>query len=292
MHSAVKEKIDSDNILSSFWCGLDWTSFIPFNFDQSYSNGPGLYRVRVSGKSELAYIGQTGRNLKERVRELIRNTLADKMPFNDPHTAAPRLWSYMQETGMQFEVSTASYTSTKQQRMCMESYLIWSYRKQKRKSPLCNFGRLHPNYLPSRKRSTGVRGKRVNQPCADSNFSLSASVLELVSEPSNADWMGVNWSKPAPLQREFLKFVPDSPGIYRLLETKLPIYYGEASKLKLRLKSHSGKWTQLTHFSYASFDEYKTKHLRLEVENDLIAGHFSFCAESPANQFKPLNQSK
>ena len=103
---------------------------------------------------------------------------------------------------------------------------------------------------------------------------------------------GVNWSKPAPLQREFLKFAPDSPGVYRLLETKFPIYYGEASKLKLRLKSHSGKWTQLTHFSYASFDEYKTKHLRLEVENDLIAGHFSFCAESPANQFKPLNQSK
>jgi len=34
------------------------------------------------------------------------------------------------------------------------------------------------------------------------------------------------------------------------------------------------------------------KRLRLEIENDLIAGHFSFCAESPAHQFKTLNQSK
>ena len=38
-----------------------------------------------------------------------------------------------------------------------------------------------------------------------------------------------------------------------------------------------------------NFDEYKMKHLRLEIENDLIAGHFSFCVESPAHQFKPLN---
>jgi hypothetical protein len=39
----------------------------------------------------LAYIGQTGRSLRQRVCALVHGTLADAMPFNDPHTAAPRL---------------------------------------------------------------------------------------------------------------------------------------------------------------------------------------------------------
>ena len=55
---------------------------------------PGAYRVKPLGEDQLAYIGQTGRDLRERLRDLCLNTLKLEMPFNDPHTAAPSLWSW------------------------------------------------------------------------------------------------------------------------------------------------------------------------------------------------------
>ena len=80
--------------LSLNWCGLQWTPWIPFTSPdiETLPTGPGVYRIKAIGIDELFYIGQTGRNLRERLTALIRNTLDDPehMPFNDPHTAAPR----------------------------------------------------------------------------------------------------------------------------------------------------------------------------------------------------------
>jgi hypothetical protein len=81
---------------ASDWCGLSWTGFVQLPMrpcsDRSIPTGAGVYRVRVAGRDELAYIGQTGRNLNERLRGLGAGLHAAEIPFNDPHTAAPKLW--------------------------------------------------------------------------------------------------------------------------------------------------------------------------------------------------------
>ena len=50
----------------------------------------GLYRVRAVDDALLAYVGQTGRSLRERVSAL-RGAFGREMPYRDPHTAAPAL---------------------------------------------------------------------------------------------------------------------------------------------------------------------------------------------------------
>lgn len=70
-----------------------WVSFDAASFS-AIQAGPGVYRVRVVGHHALAYIGQTGRDLRSRLRDLRRNTVSELMPFNaPPHTAAPSLWA-------------------------------------------------------------------------------------------------------------------------------------------------------------------------------------------------------
>lgn len=81
------------------WCNLQWSPW--FNFREPkpvhpFLNVPGIvYRVRPVGINKLAYIGQSGRSARERVvRELIKHTFVEEMPFNDPHTAAPSVWAW------------------------------------------------------------------------------------------------------------------------------------------------------------------------------------------------------
>jgi hypothetical protein len=84
------------SFLTPDWCNLTWSDWIPFDGGgfKGLHNGAGLYRIRISGQPALAYIGQTGRDLRQRLGDLRRNTLAATMPFNDPHTAAPSLWAW------------------------------------------------------------------------------------------------------------------------------------------------------------------------------------------------------
>src|SRR4051794_35584208 len=97
-------------VMDEHWAGCRWTSWTPL-FDRdsirSMPSGPGLYRIAVKGSSLLAYIGQTGRSLRERVTRLALQGLADSMPFNDPHTAAPGIWCYRRVDGHDFLASVA-----------------------------------------------------------------------------------------------------------------------------------------------------------------------------------------
>jgi hypothetical protein len=55
------------------------------------------------------YIGQTGRSLRERINDLIRNSILERMPFNDPHTAAPNLWAWLKTDSFQYEFSFTEF---------------------------------------------------------------------------------------------------------------------------------------------------------------------------------------
>jgi hypothetical protein len=146
------------------WCKLPWTNWVRFSGEDfgALPDTAGFYRVRPVDKKGLMYIGQTGRSLRDRLRTLARETHREKMPFNDPHTAAPNLWAWRVSDSMEYECSAAPTTASSRNRLAQECYLIWQYRLSAGESPRCNLGRFHPGYTKSKGRSTGVRGKKLS----------------------------------------------------------------------------------------------------------------------------------
>ncbi|VTU02434.1 Uncharacterized protein OS=Methanosphaerula palustris (strain ATCC BAA-1556 / DSM 19958 / E1-9c) GN=Mpal_2492 PE=4 SV=1: GIY-YIG [Gemmataceae bacterium] len=273
------------------WCGLAWTDFVRLPMQKTTTrtipNGAGVYRVRVVGRNELAYIGQTGRNLNERLRGLGSGLYASDMPYNDPHTAAPKLWSYRDGEGFEFEASATESTLPKNDRMGLECWLVWRYRQEKCRSTLCNFGRLHPRYITSRNRTTGQRGRKLNPDEPDNTGGTSVAPLARQGTAESRDWMGLAWSAPLTLDKINAKSVPRGPGVYRLSNgTHGIIYIGQSLNLSSRLRTHADTdWSGLTAFAFASMPESYTETQLLEVENDLIAGYFEEFRAAPLFQF-------
>ena len=101
--------------LSPSWCGLEWSEWIALDaplaeYQRCITRDPGFYRVRIVGRDALAYVGQTGRDLRQRTRALASHAgrSADEPPWNDPHTAAPGLWAWRIEEGLGYQVSVAA----------------------------------------------------------------------------------------------------------------------------------------------------------------------------------------
>jgi hypothetical protein len=222
----VMTPLTAPNFLAARWCDRDWSPFSSFRAasDPTITSCPGLYRVRVVGRSQLAYVGQTGRSLRERVAMLTRGVLAAEMPFNDPHTAAPKLWSFRDAEQLEYEVSVTACDLPKNDRMGLECYLVWRYRLEVGSSPLCNFGRLHPRYITSANRSTKRRGRRLRDDEPNNDSGPSVPPLALCGAFDTADWMGLAWSVWAPLTRAGLK-APSCPGVYRIRSDGEPLLY-------------------------------------------------------------------
>ena len=224
------------------WASISWTPFVPFALSRQaireVPTGPGVYRVRVSNEDRLAYIGQTGRNLRERLGYLMRHMLAEEMPFNDPHTAAPKLWSFRRAEGLNYELSAAVFEAEEPNRLGLECHLLWRYRTEYGASTLCNFGRLAPGYRTSRNRKTGLRGGVIpDGPPVEADGSLSA--LPLQGRPDSSDWMGLDWSEPAHLCQETTVPSLSGPGLYRLMRGDGGVvYFGQTDDLADRLLTH------------------------------------------------------
>ncbi len=247
-----------------------------------------MYRVRVNGQERLAYIGQTGRTLRERLLGLRLHTLAEEMPFNDPHTAACRLWSYRNAEKYEYECSAAPVDLSKPERMALECFLIWRYRLEVGQSTLCNFGRLHPQYLPSRNRSTGKRGGRLPDGQQNEQVAMSMPPLKLQGDPTTQEWMGLAWGPIEALRSNAVVAVPTTSGVYKLLDDAgRLLYVGESSNLNNRLFSHRQRsWgNREVVFSICTLPELRIACQRLEIENDLIAGYYAATKQAPAFQF-------
>jgi hypothetical protein len=281
--------------LAPDWCRLAWSAFISFNSWQAgvLPTGAGVYRVRVAGVDQLAYVGQTGRNLRERLAVLRLHTRAAEMPFNDPHTAAPRLWSYRDADGLEYEASAAEVCLAETDRMALECYLLWRYRLEAGCSTLCNFGRMHLRYNAPRNRSTGVRGRRLG--VGEPNGGGGPSVLALphVGMPGAAGWMGLTWSPALPLAAASLAGVRAVPGVYTLTrETGDVVYVGKSRDLAGRLRSHSRyRWGMEVRYSVSELPPGYTPTQLLEVENDLIAGFYAEHRKAPLCQFGQRSES-
>jgi len=301
--------------LSDDWCGLKWSRWVKHkNFRNESAllpKFPGLYRVRVIDGDSLVYIGQTGRSVRQRQRELIVYLKdPEKMPFNDPHTAAPNLWAWADGKGFEFESSGAVFEGTKQDREGMEAYLLWQYRLEAGNSTQCNFGRFHEDYVKSRNKSSGFRGRKLIRGEKNPAGGPSAPPLRLKADgmPADPDWMGLNWSEPKVLNKENLKGIPGRPALYRIMNRKCSdvLYIGQTKSAKSRLMTHSEyDWEEEAFFSVYLFpdvsdpdsdsviSDFPTNesvllypHQIKEPENDLIGAYYGKFRRVPKFQIR------
>ena len=285
-------RVSDSPFLNSDWCGLSWSPWVRFDAPReswdTLPRSPGVYRVRVCAQPTLAYIGQTGRTLRERLRALVRNTGADQMPWNDPHTAAPALWSFHDAKGLEFAWSGAP-VGLAQERLALECYLLWRYRLDKGVSTLCNHGRLHPGYEKSRNRSTGVRGGRL--PTGESNADVAQSYPSLRphGHAADPDWMGLPWSEMRPLLPARVRTIPPVAGVYKLIDmtTGDLLYVGQSASLRERIGAHGKRaWgRRRVGFSFCELPAATAECQRRDVEDDLIGAFYEQEKRSPLFQF-------
>lgn len=248
-----------------------------------------MYRIRPAGGDVLAYIGQTGRSLRERLSSLCRHALSPVMPFNDPHTAAPSLWAIRHSEGVDFECSAASAGTPKRLREGLECYLLWKYRQERGESTLCNHGRFHALYYKSGPRSSNRRGGLLAGGMSNPAGGASLPALPFTGSPPDRDWMGLGWSPLKTLDSVGVSSAPRLPGLYKLLSQAGDelLYVGQSMDLKARLMAHRRvDWgVPPTAFSYAALDGSVLPYQLKELENDLIAGFYRRTRDVPSFQF-------
>jgi hypothetical protein len=281
------------NVFSNDWEAFKWTDWIsldtPHEVFRQITTEPGVYRIRAIGLDILVYIGQTGRNLRERLNDLRRNIYGSIMPYNDPHTASPNLWAWYQEEKYNYECSVACVNLSKPHRQAFEDMLLWKHRVGTGQSTMCNYGRFHPHYLKSRDRKSGFRGYKL--PPTEQNSSGGPSTVPLHSHgmPHDPNWMGLSWSPVIPLDRTALEKIPRHKGLYKIVSSdKIRILYiGETKNLRNRCRSHQNNdWDdQPVGVSYYSLSEDALDYQLRELEVDLIGCYFSIYGEAPPFQY-------
>lgn len=195
------------------------------------------------------------------------------MPFNDPHAATPRLWSYRVAEGLHFEASAADVALPRPARLGLESRLVWEYRREAGASPLCNFGRMHPRHTAPRNRSTGVRGRRLGDEEPGVGYGPSVPALVPGGRPGDPGWMGLAWSHPTPLAAAG-GTAPLGPGVYLLLVADVGVMYiGQSTALDARLQGHARQARRAGATYAACLREGHTATQLLEVENNLIGAY-------------------
>ena len=275
---------------SANWRGLTWTRWVPLDAParavSAIPTGAGIYRVRIVGINErLAYIGQTGRNLRERTRALGLHTHRAQAPFNDPHTAAPGLWVWRVEEGYAYEVSVTSTTGDKADRLGLEDCLLWHHRVALGASTLANYGLFHPDWVrPTNKAKAVALARR-----ATAVPGAMASVSPLTGPsgaPEASDWMGLPWSASSPLTSAGARQASAGPGVYRIVDTSgAVVYVGESGQVSKRLVQHARK-SGAGAMSFAWVDlPGQADHQRHEIESDLLGAFYEGQGRPPSHQY-------
>ena len=277
------------------WSTLPWSPWVPFTATKEefrqIPREPGLYRIKPVGKDFLMYVGETRRTVHDRLNEL-RQTLkrTDLMPWNDPITEAPALWTWQEAEGFDYECSAAPLDASISGRRGMESFLLYRYRQEYGASTLCNFGRFHPRYRKSTNRKENKRGGKLAENHLDNPAGGgSISPLPVIGTPGDQDWMGLAWSGKKPLDGETIGTVPPVAGLYLLFEhdTRDLVYIGQSEDCAQRLRNHAMKFLDEKDLLFSYYFEEKPllPHNLKEWENDLIGNYFEVYRKAPKFQF-------
>jgi hypothetical protein len=279
---------------------LDWGEWRPLRgagSDRALPTTSGLYRVRRADTGVIVYIGQTGRNLRERT-SMLAGAYAAEMPYNDPHTAAPGLWALRHRDGCDFEVSTVPVLGDRPHILAMETLAITLQRVEVGSSPEINFGGMPPGYLKSSQNNARLvaAGKRFRGgpdpalPPPTPSVPVPGSLDE---PPVHAEWLGLGWSPWRPANGPV---AAGAVGLYRLRHVSAPslVYIGQG-QIAGRVRAHVAKGQQAGHaqqawfagpleLSWVDLSALPRRNL-LEVENDLIASHVITQDQQPPAQF-------
>ena len=269
------------------WGGLSWSEWVPLFsevsvFQKNVARGPGLYRVRSPQVQGLVYVGQTGRNLRERTRSLAMHAKRgpDSPPWNDPHTAAPILWAYHHEDQFEYEVSVActedfDYAA----RQCYEDYLLYLHRMEHGHSTLANHGRFHPLWTRPSNKSDSRPMRRTETPTTYD----SLDTVRRVGKFDSASWLGFKWSDFRPISEEM---APAVPGTYRICKGDAVLYCGESKQLSARISTHKKNPNFIdSSISYHLMPNARSHHLK-EREVDMIGAYFESYGVGPKYQYK------
>lgn len=282
---------------SSNWGDASWSEWYSLDPDEltSAPDRPGLYRVRHQKLDGLSYIGESG-DVKRRMRTLARGVHNDKMPYRDPHTAAPCLWAIRDKFGDNFEIAytVPDVAHNEQQRKGLEAAYIATYRLEMSESPPANFGRIISGYRQSTYRSGGTRGGLIddteNEP--NSKPGLEPRPWEHWHRVTDEKWMGSEWSDSHRLS-ERLDADPPDLGLYRIWfpdQSPPLVYIGMSSNISRRLYKHEKTYGGDALFAYAGRPDLEYAHQRGEAETDLIGAHYIAHGHPPQAQFGYVNQ--
>ena len=272
----------------------EWHLFKQGLSSQAFPNVPGLYRVRVTD-AEVVYIGQTGRNLRQRLGMLSR-CYSVEMPYRAPHTAAPTLWALRDRDGVDFEVSVLPLDDEKTERLALEALAITIHRLDHGRSPIANFGGTIDGYRLSSGNSAALvaSGKRFRGGRDPAVRASPSSPVRgpIDGEATNTNWIGLDWSAWTPVSdlRSTL-----GTGVYRIRARGADdlLYIGQG-RITQRIRSHIAKsrradqrqgplFSQSLEVSWIALN-FSTREL-LEIENDAIASHRLMRGMAPAAQF-------
>jgi len=285
---------NSPDYLSENWCGLPWSSWIPFSatsarFD-SIPSEPGLYRIRAAKNNFLMYIGQTGLPLRQCLNEIRQNSLKSRMPNDEPHPIAPALWAWKDAKNYTYECSVTPSAGSEVERKGVRSYLLYRYRQYRHESPFCNFGRFHRKYQRSSGQKDGSTGGKLGDkdPLNPAGGS-SASPLPATGKPGNPDWMGLSWSQQRDLKPHQVGIVPPQQCYYLIFDTGTHevLYIGQSENcaetlFRLSKRSLEGNERQ---FSFYCDKKQLPAHNRKELVNDLLGNYLDTYYTIPAYQF-------
>jgi hypothetical protein len=282
----------------------DWQPLRNAGRNKNIPRDAGLYRIHRVGQTHLAYIGQTGKSLRERLGAL-SGVYKDFMPYNDPHTAGPALWALKQLENCEYEASVAVMPDlSTPQRKAQECVAIARHRQAHGHSPTFNFGRMPSGFSKStgNTRALAARGKRHRGGPTDETLACHAPG-KAPDGPIDGDGgvdnlLGLDWSGWVSVDRVLDDLSGDEVGLYLLRrrgEGEL-LYVGEG-KIRDRVSAHMKKGQKADHpqaFAFAdpagieaSFIQRGDlpKHQLLEMENDLIAAHVVRVGVGPVAQF-------
>lgn len=283
------------SVVWSLWVALEFALREPVLPAES-----GLYRIRGRGDDRLAYIGQTGRSLRERVRAL-GGVYRPEMPYRDPHTAGPALWAWSRAADVHLEVSVGALDASPAFRKTAEAVAIAEHRQLHGCSPRWNFGRMPVGYRMSSANNArlAAAGRRLRGgPCDESLPEHAAGIAPVGRLDDDFDgdsWFGLSWTSWADLRGSPGSLDAAAIGLYRIRGSTGLAYIGEG-RIGARLAAHARKLVTSTQqglvlaaeaplqYSMCVDAPWSTRQ-RLELETDLIAAYALATGRPPAAQF-------
>ena len=189
------------------------------------------------------------------------------------------------------ECSAAPFDASISSRRGMESFLLSRYRQERGESPLCNFGRFHPRYRKSTIRREGLRGGKLAEGQKDNPAGFPGiGPLEVIGNPGDSDWMGLEWTDRKPLAAKNAREIPAGAGLYLLADagSQEIVYIGQSADVAHQLLNHSQKpWEgRSLEFSYQIVGQEVVVHTLRELEADLIGNFFENFRKPPEFQFR------